>query len=44
MPVDDAGVRRSPAPDGAGHPVVLTDFQSEWQKFAIAMRHLRIDA
>lgn len=41
--VDDAGAR-SPAPDGAGHPLVLTDFQSEWQKFAIAMRHLRVEA
>jgi phospholipase C len=39
-----ASGRRSPAPDGAGHPVVLTDFQSEWQKFAIAMRHLHVEA
>jgi phospholipase C len=28
----------SHAPDGAGHPVVLTDFQSDWQKFAMTMR------
>jgi len=44
IPAGDAAGRRSPAPDGAGHPVILTDFQSEWAKFAIAMRHLRIDA
>jgi phospholipase C len=36
--------RRSQAPDGAGHPLVLTDFQSEWQKFAIAMRRVGVDA
>ena len=28
----------SAAPDGAGHPFVLTDFQSEWAQFAVAMR------
>ena len=26
------------APDGAGQPLVLTDFQDEWTQFAIAMR------
>jgi len=35
---------RSAAPDGAGHPVVLTDFQSEWQRFAIAMRRAGAEA
>jgi phospholipase C len=42
----DAGAEgmRSAAADGAGHPVVLTDFQSEWQKFAIAMRRAGADA
>jgi phospholipase C len=29
---------RSAAPDGAGHPLVLTDFQSDWQKFAFTMK------
>jgi phospholipase C len=26
------------APDGAGQPLVLTDFQEEWVKFTVAMR------
>jgi phospholipase C len=34
---------RSVAPDGAGHPLVLTDFQADWQKFAIAMRKLGVE-
>jgi phospholipase C len=34
---------RSPAPDGAGQPVVLTDFQSDWQKFAMTMRKLDVN-
>jgi hypothetical protein len=34
----------SSAPDGAGHPLVLTEFQSDWQKAAIAMRRLGVDA
>jgi phospholipase C len=29
---------RSAAPDGAGHPTILTDFQADWQKFAQVMR------
>jgi phospholipase C len=42
----DPGARgvRSVAPDGAGHPLVLTDFQSEWQKLAIGLRHIDVDA
>ncbi len=28
----------SRAPDGAGQPLVLTDFQDEWAQFAVAMR------
>jgi len=31
------------APDGAGHPLVLTDFQSDWQKFATTMRNLGVE-
>jgi phospholipase C len=38
------GERRAEAPDGAGHPLVLTDYQSEWQRFAIAMRRAGVDA
>ena len=34
----------SRAPDGAGHPLVLTDFQAEWHKFARALRSLGVDA
>jgi hypothetical protein len=34
---------RSAAPDGAGHPLVLTDFQVAWQKFAGGMRKLGLD-
>jgi phospholipase C len=30
----------SPAPDGAGRPLVLHDFQQEFAHFALAMRHL----
>jgi phospholipase C len=33
-----AGTSHSQAPDGAGHPVVLTEFQSDWQNFALTMR------
>jgi phospholipase C len=46
----DAGVpepgkgKASRAPDGAGHPLVLTDFQAEWHKFARALRSLGVDA
>lgn len=32
-------VAPSPAPDGAGHPLVLHDFQDEFVRFALAMRH-----
>ena len=28
------------APDGAGHPLVLHDFQEQFLKFALTMRHL----
>jgi phospholipase C len=31
--------RPSVAPDGAGQPLVLHDFQAEFLKFAVAMRH-----
>jgi phospholipase C len=38
-----AGAARvSHAADGAGHPVVLTDFQSDWQKFAMTMEKLGV--
>jgi phospholipase C len=30
----------SPAPDGAGRPLVLHDFQEEFAHFALAMRHV----
>jgi phospholipase C len=30
----------SPAPDGAGQPLVLHDFQNEFVHFALAMRHI----
>jgi phospholipase C len=40
--VGDGG--RSVAPDGAGHPLVLTDFQVEWQRFAALMNRLGVDA
>ena len=30
----------SPAPDGAGQPLVLHDFQNEFAHFALAMRHV----
>jgi phospholipase C len=33
----------SVAPDGAGHPLILTDFQSDWQKFATTMRTLGVE-
>jgi phospholipase C len=32
----------SVAPDGAGQPLVLTDFQREWATFASAMREARL--
>jgi hypothetical protein len=31
------------APDGAGHPLVLTEFQSDWQKFATTMRQAGVE-
>jgi len=34
---------RSSAADGAGQPVILTDFQSDWQKFALTMKGAGID-
>jgi hypothetical protein len=34
-----AASTESPAADGAGQPVVLTDFQSDWQNFALMLRH-----
>jgi hypothetical protein len=34
-----AGRTRSIAPDGAGQPVVLTEFQSDWQNFALTLKH-----
>lgn len=30
----------SPAPDGAGQPLILHDFQEEFERFALPMRHL----
>jgi hypothetical protein len=33
----------SRAPDGAGHPLVLTDFQAEWQKFALTMKQAGVE-
>ncbi len=30
----------SPAPDGAGRPLILHDFQAEFAHFALAMRHI----
>jgi len=30
----------SPAPDGAGQPLILHDFQQEFARFALPMRHL----
>ena len=37
----DAGV--SLAPDGAGQPVVLTDFQSDWANFALTATRAGLD-
>jgi phospholipase C len=34
-----AASTESPAADGAGQPVVLTDFQTDWQNFALMLRH-----
>jgi phospholipase C len=34
----------SSAPDGAGHPLVLNDFQGDFARFAIAMRHAGLAA
>jgi phospholipase C len=34
---------RSAAPDGAGQPLVLTDFQADWQKFAMTMRRRGVE-
>jgi phospholipase C len=36
---DPSGKSPSPAPDGAGHRLVLHDFQEEFLHFALAMRH-----
>jgi hypothetical protein len=33
----------SVAPDGAGHPLILTEFQSDWEKFATTMRNLGVE-
>jgi phospholipase C len=39
-----AGVETlSPAPGGAGHPLILTDFQSDWQKFALTMKNIGVN-
>jgi hypothetical protein len=35
---------RSKAPDGAGQPVVLTDFQIDWHMVATALKKAGIDA
>jgi hypothetical protein len=35
---DPAGTA-SPAPDGAGRPFVLHDFQDDFLRFALSMRH-----
>jgi phospholipase C len=41
----EAGVNaRSKAPDGAGQPVVLTDFQMDWHMVASALKKAGIDA
>jgi phospholipase C len=39
----DGSTERSAAPDGAGHPVVLTDFQVEMQASAIVMKAMGIE-
>ena len=45
LPADqvEGDATASVAPDGAGHPLVLTDFQSDWQKFATTMRNLGVE-
>jgi hypothetical protein len=45
LPADqvDGDATRSVAPDGAGQPVVLTEFQSDWHKFATTMRQLGVE-
>jgi phospholipase C len=35
---------RSRAADGAGHPIVLTEFQADWQNFALTMKQAGFDA
>jgi phospholipase C len=40
----DAAVSLSAAPDGAGHPTVLTDFQMDWHMVASALKRAGIDA
>lgn len=35
--------RLAVAPDGAGHPTILTHFQAEWHNFAMTMRKRGID-
>ena len=37
------GATHSAAPDGAGHPLILTAFQSDWHKFATTMRQVGIE-
>jgi phospholipase C len=39
-----AASTHSAAPDGAGQPLVLTDFQADWQKFALVMRRAGMEA
>jgi phospholipase C len=40
----DRELGASPAPDGAGRPVVLHDFQEDFVKFSLAMRHAGLPA
>jgi len=41
---EPAQVRVSQAPDGAGKPLLLTDFQEDWLTYALAMRKLGFEA
>jgi hypothetical protein len=41
-PGSDASQSR--AADGAGHPVMLTEFQADWQNFALTMKQAGFDA
>jgi phospholipase C len=38
-----AGAAHSAAPDGAGHPLIMTEFQSDWHKFATTMRQVGVE-